>query len=90
MPVTAKDVLELLSALHRGGVEVWVDGGWGVDALLREQTRPHSDLDLVARLEDVEAMVVALRPWNAAIGEDHRPVRCVLLDDRAHQSTCIR
>lgn len=27
--------------------DVWVDGGWGVDALLGKQTRPHSDLDLI-------------------------------------------
>jgi lincosamide nucleotidyltransferase A/C/D/E len=84
-PVATEDVLELLSALHRGGVAVWVDGGWGVDALLHEQTRSHSDLDLVARLEDVEAMVGAFEPWHAAIREDHRPVRCVLLDDRRRQ-----
>jgi lincosamide nucleotidyltransferase A/C/D/E len=28
-------------------VDYWVAGGWGVDALLGEQTRTHHDLDLV-------------------------------------------
>lgn len=27
-------------------------GGWGVDALLGEQTRPHPDLDLLALIDD--------------------------------------
>ena len=27
--------------------ELWIDGGWGVDALLGKQTRAHSDLDLI-------------------------------------------
>ena len=32
--------------LQSAGVRVWLDGGWSVDALLGEQTRPHADLDL--------------------------------------------
>jgi lincosamide nucleotidyltransferase A/C/D/E len=37
----------VLGALDEAGVEAWLAGGWGVDALLGEQTRPHLDLDLV-------------------------------------------
>jgi lincosamide nucleotidyltransferase A/C/D/E len=44
--VTAEDVLEVLDALERAGVAVWVDSGWGVDALAGEETRPHTDRDL--------------------------------------------
>lgn len=40
------DVVAILAILNNGGVEAWVDGGWAVDALLGEQTRPHADLDL--------------------------------------------
>jgi lincosamide nucleotidyltransferase A/C/D/E len=28
------DVLEVVGRLEAAGVEVWLDGGWGVDALL--------------------------------------------------------
>lgn len=28
-------------------MRVWLDGGWGVDALLGRQTRPHDDMDIV-------------------------------------------
>jgi GrpB-like predicted nucleotidyltransferase (UPF0157 family) len=57
--VTSDDVLELLDRLDAAGIEWWVDGGWGVDALLGYETRPHDDLDLavpaaaIARLGEV-------------------------------------
>jgi hypothetical protein len=28
---------------------IWLDGGWGVDALVGEQTREHEDLNLIVR-----------------------------------------
>jgi lincosamide nucleotidyltransferase A/C/D/E len=40
-------VPEVMGALEDAGVRAWLAGGWGVDALLGEQTRPHQDLDLV-------------------------------------------
>lgn len=39
--------------LEDKGVKIWIDGGWGVDALLEKQTRPHSDLDIAVKREDV-------------------------------------
>jgi hypothetical protein len=39
MTMTAEDVVEVSDALEHACVEVWIDGGWGVDALLEEQTR---------------------------------------------------
>jgi lincosamide nucleotidyltransferase A/C/D/E len=42
----ARDAVELVEHLEEHGVEVYVDGGWAVDALLGEQTRPHGDLDI--------------------------------------------
>jgi Aminoglycoside-2''-adenylyltransferase len=44
--MTKEDVLEVLNALEQAGVSVWIDGAWGVDALVGEETRPHTDLDL--------------------------------------------
>lgn len=41
------DARSWIETLDARGVTFWVDGGWGVDALLGEQTRPHNDLDLV-------------------------------------------
>ncbi len=53
---------ELYSLLAEQGVSLWVGGGWGVDALLGEPTRPHKDLDIFVRLEDLATMIRVLIP----------------------------
>jgi lincosamide nucleotidyltransferase A/C/D/E len=40
-------VLSVLDMLAAAGVQAWLAGGWGVDALLGRQTRRHCDIDLV-------------------------------------------
>jgi lincosamide nucleotidyltransferase A/C/D/E len=40
-------VLALLDLVEAAGVQAWVAGGWGVDALAGRQTRRHYDLDLL-------------------------------------------
>jgi lincosamide nucleotidyltransferase A/C/D/E len=37
-------------------MRVWLLGGWGIDALLREQTRPHKDLDIIVLVDEVVRM----------------------------------
>ena len=37
----AEEVVALYTLLEQHDVPVWVDGGWGIDALLQQQTRPH-------------------------------------------------
>ena len=51
--MTADAVVDLLRLFEDEGVEVWLDGGWAVDAALGEQTRPHKDLDIILRIKDV-------------------------------------
>lgn len=41
------DVVTILDRFDDVGVTPWIDGGWGVDALLGRQTREHGDLDIV-------------------------------------------
>jgi lincosamide nucleotidyltransferase A/C/D/E len=43
---TAADVVAFVEILRKHGIEVCLDGGWGVDALLGWQSRPHADLDI--------------------------------------------
>lgn len=55
-PTVQMDVLtvvELLDRFRSNGIEVVVDGGWAVDALLGRQTRTHEDLDIALRHRDV-------------------------------------
>jgi len=41
-----KDASGLIALLEQNALEVCVDGGWAVDAVLGRQTRPHDDLDI--------------------------------------------
>ncbi|MGW4813021.1 nucleotidyltransferase domain-containing protein [Kitasatospora cineracea] len=54
------DVLEVLDLLKSAGAAAWVDGGWGVDALIGETTRIHSDLDLVVLSDQLDVVRDAL------------------------------
>ena len=58
--MTAERVLQILDTLRSAGVTATVDGGWGVDALVGRETRPHEDLDLVVALGDVDAIRSAI------------------------------
>lgn len=40
--------------------DFWLDGGWGVDALLKRQTRPHSDIDIVIEKRQADMLVPRL------------------------------
>jgi lincosamide nucleotidyltransferase A/C/D/E len=51
--VRAEDVVSICKRLTTNGIQVWVIGGWGIDALLGEQTRFHKDLDVFILLDDV-------------------------------------
>ncbi len=44
--ITEKDAVDLINLAESLGVTVFIDGGWGVDALLGRQTREHQDIDL--------------------------------------------
>jgi lincosamide nucleotidyltransferase A/C/D/E len=43
----ASKVLAVMDELAAAQVRGWLAGGWGVDALVGRQTRPHNDIDLV-------------------------------------------
>lgn len=50
---SAKYVVSFYKDLEEHGIRIWIDGGWGVDALLGEVTRPHDDLDVVIQKKDL-------------------------------------
>lgn len=50
--MNASDVVELLDYLEDEEIDVWLNGGWGVDALLGRQTRDHHDLDITISIAD--------------------------------------
>jgi lincosamide nucleotidyltransferase A/C/D/E len=83
--MNAERVLELLADFEQQGIAVWLDGGWAVDALLGEQTRPHDDLDLVSRIEDNGRIVETLRRRGYEVRYDAAPSCFVLVDPDGHQ-----
>lgn len=76
------DVLEIVDALESAGVNLWLDGGWGVDALLGEQTRTHDDLDVVLALDAVSTARETLAALGYSVTEDEMPTRLALADAR--------
>jgi lincosamide nucleotidyltransferase A/C/D/E len=44
--MTAGSAVDLIRFLEENDIEVYIDGGWAVDALLGRQTRDHDDLDV--------------------------------------------
>ena len=59
-PMTPDKVHGFLDLFDELGIKVWIDGGWGVDALLGECTRPHQDLDIIISWEDSAILTEAL------------------------------
>jgi lincosamide nucleotidyltransferase A/C/D/E len=54
--MTSNSLVDLLRLFEAAGIEVWLDGGWAVDALLGEQTRPHKDVDIIVRAADLASL----------------------------------
>ena len=72
------DVLTVVGELEARYLQVWIDGGWGVDALLGEVTRSHGDVDLVVELHALPEVYGCLASLEFSVSEDLSPVRVVL------------
>jgi lincosamide nucleotidyltransferase A/C/D/E len=76
--MSAQSALALMDLFTTGGADPWLDGGWGVDALLGEQTRIHSDLDLVIAREELDAVRSLLQRRGFAVIRDWLPTALAL------------
>ena len=50
--ISQNDAVDMLKKIAHIGIDVWIDGGWGVDALLGQHTRPHNDIDIFVQKKD--------------------------------------
>ena len=98
--VTSREAIDLYETLENLGVEIWIDGGWCVDALLGEQSRPHKDLDIAIQQKEVSKLRDALlergykdikveiaRAWNSVLGDDQGreiDVHVIVLDSQGN------
>ena len=69
------------------GITICLDGGWGVDALLEKQSRPHSDLDITIQQKDVQRAREFLEEhgYKDVPRGDTTYFNFVLGDDKGHQ-----
>ena len=77
---TAARLLEVLQELETAGISSWLDGGWGVDALLHRQTRTHKDIDIVVDVTDVPKLRGILRRRGFDVCQGSPPNSFVLAD----------
>jgi lincosamide nucleotidyltransferase A/C/D/E len=98
--MTSFDVVDFYRVVSNVGVEIWIDGGWGVDALLGDQTRPHSDLDIAIQEKDIpvlrqlveargysEIKLDIARPWNFVLGDENGreiDVHVIVFDEKGN------
>ena len=83
--MTTDKVHWFLNLFDELGITVWIDGGWGVDALLGECTREHQDLDIMISWEDSAILTEALFARGFVdIHTDDRKDRNFVMGHRLH------
>ena len=83
--MTSADVVNLYFELDNLGIKIWVDGGWGVDALLGKQTRPHKDLDIAIQWKDVPKLREVLAEQGYKQVKEDSQWNFVLADENGHE-----
>ena len=75
-------MIDLCSMLKNSDIRIWIDGGWGVDALLGKQTRFHKDLDIAIQQKDMPVFrkLLEAQGYSEIKPEIARPHNFVLAD----------
>ena len=73
--MTAPNAALVLDLLERAEVPTWVAGGWGVDALVGCESRPHADLDLLISQDASERARESLLAAGFVVTLDASPTR---------------
>ena len=64
--VSKTDAIEIITYAEESGINIWIDGGWGVDALLEEETRVHNDIDLFVEESNSKKFIEILKEKSFA------------------------
>lgn len=69
--MTSAALVELLQLFESAAIPIWLDGGWGIDALLQKQTRTHKDVDIILSVADVPRLqgLLAMRGFVVRTGK---------------------
>lgn len=83
--MTRADVAALIDRFDSAGVRVWIDGGWGVDALVGKRLRVHDDLDIVVDIRDVPTVQDVLRSGGYTLRDRDAPLSFMTVDADGRQ-----
>lgn len=85
--MNAETVIELVELLKSDDIDVVIDGGWGVDALIGKQTRQHEDLDIAIPHKDVPKLreILGKKGFVEILRDDSRDCNFVLQDESKNQ-----
>ena len=81
----ASALLRVVDRLESEEIDVWLDGGWGVDALLGAETREHDDLDVVVELRHSGRVAELLAELGYELVVGAAPKSFVLVDRDGRQ-----
>ena len=59
--VNITDVKQILQFAIDAEIKVFLDGGWGVDALLGYQSRAHNDIDIFVEKNDYQNFIEIMK-----------------------------
>ncbi|MEO8541057.1 MAG: hypothetical protein ABI577_15050 [bacterium] len=76
--LSADDAVFLLNLLEAAGVRTWLEGGWGVDALIGVESRRHGDLDVFIECHTVPIARASLAAEGFAEVPGGRPENFVM------------
>jgi lincosamide nucleotidyltransferase A/C/D/E len=84
--MTGENVIMIIDLLEKNGIEVYIDGGWGVDALLGKQTRKHDDLDIALPHKFVPKLreLLEIHGYKDVPRDDTRDCNFVMGDEKGH------
>jgi lincosamide nucleotidyltransferase A/C/D/E len=83
--MTQTALVELLRLFESAAISVWLDGGWGIDALLQTQTRIHKDADIVLPVADVPDLQRLLATRGFSVRDGKPPHSFVLADGEGRE-----
>lgn len=82
MAMEARDVIDIVLLFEQAGIDIWLEGGWGIDALLGVQNRDHGDLDLVVDAPRADDSLRLLGEAGFEVIFEDPPGRASLQDHR--------
>lgn len=84
----ANEVLRLYNLFLENDIQIWIDGGWGIDALLARQTREHNDLDIAVDRKDskkLKEILISIGYSRKVDRPDSSEYQYVLADSKNNQ-----